>query len=276
VPLSSRLGTGCLLIALTALPACSARLPPQPTVFTQSREQLVDGDRSLHLELVKPVGSKHPGILILFATGDGGWGGVSKDAFRHMAEDGFAVAAFDSREALQSVKRTGGKVSLERAGERMASIIDEARQRLALPASTRVILTGNSRGAGLVAFGAGEPRLQRDVKGAIAIALTREGDYVRAPGIAERSSSLQVDDEGRLQTYPALGRLGSIKIAVIQSTGDSYVTADEARTLLGPDTTTRRLYVVQARNHGFAGGRDELLADLDHALDWITATPLDR
>jgi hypothetical protein len=78
-----------------------------------------------------------------------------------------------------------------------------------------------------------------------------------------------VDDRGRIQTYPALARLESIKLAVIQSTGDSYVPADEARTLFGPDTATRRLYAVKARNHGFDGGRDELLKDLDAALDWI-------
>jgi hypothetical protein len=43
---------------------------------------------------------------------------------------------------------------------------------------------------------------------------------------------------------------------------------------MGPDTPALRLYEVKARNHGFDGGRDRMLADLDDALEWIEgATP---
>jgi hypothetical protein len=58
---------------------------------------------------------------------------------------------------------------------------------------------------------------------------------------------------------------------VIQSTGDKYVPATEARKLFRPDTPTRHLYSVEASNHGFSGGRDEMLKDLDDALAWITS-----
>ena len=80
-----------------------------------------------------------------------------------------------------------------------------------------------------------------------------------------------VDEKGRVLTYPAIQRLGSIPIAVIQSAGDKYVPAEESRRLFGPDTPTRRLYEVKASNHGFKGGQEELIQDLDASLAWISS-----
>jgi hypothetical protein len=72
------------------------------------------------------------------------------------------------------------------------------------------------------------------------IDLTREVDYLRAPAPEERPAALQVDGQGRMQTYPAIALAGAVPFAVIQSTGDSYVPADEARQLFGPDSSARR------------------------------------
>ncbi|MEO8306895.1 MAG: hypothetical protein ABI616_02510 [Pseudomonadota bacterium] len=79
----------------------------------------------------------------------------------------------------------------------------------------------------------------------------------------------RVDDQGRIQLYPALKLLGATRLAVIQSTHDPYVPAAESRQLLGPDTATLRLYAVEAKNHGFSDARDGLMRDLDDALGWI-------
>src|SRR4029079_14794460 len=106
-----------------------------------------------------------------------------------------------------------------------------------------------------------------EVGGAIALALTREVDYLKAPP-AERAE-IQVDDKGRVQIYPALEMLGSPPLAVIQSTSDPYVPSAESRQLLGPDTPTLRLYEVEAKNHRFGGAHDQMMADVDDALGWI-------
>jgi predicted esterase len=131
-----------------------------------------------------------------------------------------------------------------------------------------MIVVGFSRGASIVAHTAMNPRLHVGVAGAVAIALTREDDYVRAP-TGKRRSELAVDEQGRLQIYPPLTDISGTRLAVIQSTNDPYVPAAESRALLGPDTASHRLYAVEARNHMFSGGRDTLLADLDDALRWI-------
>ena len=103
---------------------------------------------------------------------------------------------------------------------------------------------------------------------AVAIALVREAVYLRVPE-HERGPNIQVDDQGRLQIYPALKLLGSTRLAVIQSTNDKYVPSAESRQLLGPDMAALRLYQVEARDHGFRGGRDLLFKDLDEAMGWL-------
>jgi predicted esterase len=166
------------------------------------------------------------------------------------------------------VKRAGEKMSTAQAAERVAVSFADAKQAFGLPASTPIIVVGYSRGATLVAFSALHSELRNQVRGAIALALTREADYLQAPP-AERAPDVVVDDEGRIQIYPALKFLGSKPVAVIQSTNDPYVAAAEARQLLGPDTPTLRLYEVESSNHRFGGARDKMIADVDDALQWI-------
>jgi hypothetical protein len=66
---------------------------------------------------------------------------------------------------------------------------------------------------------------------------------------------------------------GSLRLEVIQTTNDHYVTASQSRQLLGPDTDTLRLYAIEARNHRFSNARDKLMKDLDDALRWIGKAP---
>jgi hypothetical protein len=61
---------------------------------------------------------------------------------------------------------------------------------------------------------------------------------------------------------------GSLPFAVIQGSRDSYIGAEKARQLFGPDTPRRRFYTVEG-SHTFGGARDTLMRDLDDALAWI-------
>jgi type IV secretory pathway VirJ component len=217
-----------------------------------------------------------PPFLILFVTGDAGWQGASKPVFEHMAEQGYTIAAYNSRQALKITKQSGKNMTLVEGTVDLTSIIDQAKQALGLPEKTLTILTGDSRGASMVVFGAANKKMQPILAGAVAVALTREADYLGAPDPSVHMPGIEKDEKGQIQLYPAIDRIGSLPIAVIQSTGDKYVPAAEARRLFGPDTPTRRLYSVKASNHRFSGGRDELMRDLDAALAWITSMPAGR
>jgi dienelactone hydrolase len=258
-----------IVLCLIVLAGCGcARLPSKPGEYAVSVQAMETDDGELHATYVRPVEPRHPGYLIVFATGDAGWLGASGAVFRHLAEQGYTIAGFSAPEALEPIKRSGQRVSTAQAALGLKELYARAKRDLRLPDSTPIIIVGFSRGATAVAFTALHPELRGGVEGAVAIALTREADYLRAPE-GERRPELQVDDQGRIQIYPALKLLGSTRLAVIQSTNDPYVPAAESRQLLGPDTPTLRLYAVEARNHGFSNARDRLMQDLDDALQWI-------
>ncbi len=257
----------CLILAIPSVVPAAGNKP-----YDERKEELRFPNGSIGLWCAKPTNPHSPTFLVIFASGDGGLHGVSSAIYEHIAEQGHYVAAYSSREALARVKSTGKFATFPETASAINTLLREAKRLLELPDSTPIIVSGCSRGASMVVFAAGEPSLKPQICGAVAIALTRESDYVTPPAPADRDASIKLDDKGGVLLYPALDRLGSIPIAVIQSTKDSYVPSAESRQLMGPDTPTRRLYEVKANNHSFGGGKDQLMRDLDEALDWIAST----
>lgn len=253
--------------------ACAGPPGARTGAFDVLKRPVALGKHTLDLTLVKPAKPRSPATLLLFATGDAGWMGASGVIADHLAQRGDFLAACDSRQLVKPVKRSTGLVAIEDAAAGVATVVAAAKTALGLPDSIPVIVTGFSRGANVVVFTAGVKSLQPSLEGAIAIALTRETDFLKPP---ESNPALKLDEQGRIQTYPAIALAGSIPFAVIQSSGDGYVPAAEARGLFGPDTPTRRFYDVPARSHGFNGGRDTLLRDLDDALNWIESSARPR
>jgi len=249
--------------------ACAGHFASRPGVYVTHEQQMSLPRGSFSVTYVTPEKPRSPVSMILFATGDAGWWGTSGTIFKHLAAEGYYVAAFDSREIVRDAEKAEKKPTIEESAAGIDTVLVNMRRELGLPGTTPVIVTGFSRGANLVLFTAAARRLQHHLRGAVAIALTREMDYLAAPKPEHRPPEIKVDDKGRIQTYPAIPLVGSIPFAVIQSSGDKYVPGDEARQLFGPDTGTRRLYVVDARDHGFRGGQAQMLRDLDDALAWI-------
>jgi hypothetical protein len=261
-----------LLVALVAVSGCAGHLASRPEVYQAGKTSIARQDYTLNPVLVKPVAPKGAPVLVVFASGDGGLMGVSKAVLQHLADRGQYVAGFSSREVLRAVKGSRDRVGYAEAVDHLAWMTSEAKSRMGLPADTPMIVTGVSRGANFVVLSAASKALQGGIVGAVAIALTRELDYLSLPDAALSQPGVKVDEKQRPQTYPAIDRLGSIPLAVIQSTSDSYIPSAESRKLLGPDTPTRRLYEVKSNGHNFGGGEDQMLRDLDNALDWIAAT----
>jgi len=256
--------------SLSAVGDCDARtLDSLPGVYDVVRPAVTLGTRSVHAVYVMQRNPRHPHYFIVFATGDGGWRGTSNAVFEHLADDGYAVAGFSAQEILKPVKQSGQRIRIAQATAGYAQLFAHAKHDLGVPADAAMIVVGFSRGATVVAFTAVSRTLREGLAGAIAIALTRETDYLKAPEAADRLPEIQVDDRDRMQIYPALELMGTTPLAVIQSTNDGYVPAAESRRLLGPDTPTLRLYEVRAKNHQFRSGREALLEDLDDALRWI-------
>jgi hypothetical protein len=258
------------LVASACLSACAGYLAPRPEVYGIQTATIARDDISVDLVLVKPTLPKPTPTLVVFSSGDGGLKGINMEVLQHLADRGdHYVAGYSSRDVLANVESSGRRIPYAQAVDNIRWIIGQAKQKLGLPASAPVIVTGMSRGANMVVLAGSDRTLRSHLVGAVAIALTRELDYVEFPAGATRPRGIELDDEQRIQTYPALTRLGTVPLAVIQSTNDSYVPSAESRQLLGPDTRTRRLYEVESNTHSFGGGEDEMLRALDDALNWI-------
>lgn len=257
-----------MLVLMFALAGCAGTaLTSKPGAFDAQRTRVAYLKRELPVTYVKPVVDRHPGYFVVFATGDGGWHGPSAALFSHLAEQGYLLAGLSSPEVLNRSQRPRRKFSPTQATANLVNLFAALRRTLGVDSSASMIVVGFSRGASIVAYTAMNPRLGVGIAGTVAIALTREDEYVRA-STGRHRSLLKVDDQG-LQIYPSLAAVRGTRLAVIQSTNDRYVRAAESRALLGPDTPERRVYEVEARNHLFGGGRDVLMRDLDDALKWI-------
>ncbi len=222
---------------------------------------LHDHGLKVHLSMPgAPRTDRH--LLVLYATGDAGWFGKDLAIFNEVAAWGYPAAGFSAREYVHHIGQT--PLRPRDVATDFMSIISAAKKGLRLPSETRVILVGKSRGAGLAVSAAGNPELKGELDGVLAVGLTKEEEYVH-----RRERGTRPPQFVMLQTYPHLPALGTLPVAVIQSSNDQYVPAAEARKLFGPDTDVRRFVPVEADDHNFSGSLDTMYAEMERAFHWI-------
>jgi len=258
-----------VLLAAAAC-SCAGHVPPlTPGAPVRMSIYVPFSDRDeLELHLSRPcvLDAAHP--LVLFATGDGGWRGKDKAAFERMTGWGYPLAGFSAPAYLRHIVRhmhAAGPADVARDYRRM---IAAAKARLGISASAPTVLVGVSRGSGLAVAAAGEPGLQRELAGIVAVALTREEEYVHRLTRKRRSPESE-PELVMLDNYEYLPRLRSLPLAIIQSTHDDYLPAEEARRLLGPDSALRELHPIASKNHSFSDAREPLYAELRSSLAWV-------
>ncbi len=258
-----------------ALTGCSCHLnTPSAPDRTPAREPMTMHNHPLELRLFKPKQTSDGCVLVVYATGDGGWRGLGGELFDWLTQWNYAVVGFSSKEYLTDLGYVSeaDTTTPRRLVRDYRQIIDFAESRLGLPISTPLIFVGLSRGAGLSVVAAGEGELNQHLAGLLAVALTKEEEHVlhrarraRPAGDPPRRQRVEI------QTYSYLNRLTVFPVTVIQSTHDRYLGAEAARKLFGPDTELRRLRAVEAANHSFRNGCPSLYAEAERALKWMTA-----
>jgi hypothetical protein len=243
--------------------ACAAHLPPASRPFDRS---LIVNAHELKLHFANGDSpQKRP--LVLYTTGDGGWARKDLDLYRQIVSWGYPTAGFSAPDYLDHLRGEDGTTTPRRLGRDYADIIAFAETNLDIDSDTPVVLIGISRGAGLEVVAAGQPQIHDKLAGIVAIALTREEEYVRWFG---RLPLLHRPHERvMVQVYEYLPLLGSVPIAVIQSTHDHFLPAAAAAQLFGADTPTRRFRAIEAHNHSFGGAREAMYQACKEALNWI-------
>ena len=230
-------------------------------------------NQSFELHLATPLHPRAAGVLVLYASGDGGWFGAAVDMFRAIGEAGFYAVGLSSRTFLHR-KPSGQPPTVTELAEDYQAILMRASDALNLPPDHKVVLTGWSRGASLAVLVGGARHAPTNLAGVVAIGLAADENL----GVSGDTDDDPDDDKpmsrdaSSLDMYSLISQVEPRRSAVIQATGDRYLSARRARELFGPDTELRRFFEVAARNHRFGGGANEFVTALRGALDWITGT----
>jgi dienelactone hydrolase len=265
-----------LLLALVLASGCALVTAPgdAPAVQTAERVAVVMlHGKPLELHVSAPrVGAGKSGVLVLYASGDGGWFGTAIGMFRHIAAAGYATVGFSARTFLKIDRPKGSLVNPAQLTSEYRQILAAARQALDLAPDTPVVLTGWSRGAAFAVLVASEPGASLPLKGVVAIGLSDTEDLdVDTPEDEGDDGPTTTTRARRFAPYTRLADLDSVPCVVIQATRDQYLGAARARTLFGPDTPTRRFYTIDANNHRFSGGEVGFRRALIDAIDWISS-----
>ena len=248
----------CLLM-LAASAACAYRVPAGAPPLVTSETSVALHGHALRLHLSKPATPASARALLVYATGDAGWWGKDRDLFAHLATWGYPAVGFSAREYVHHLG--GDRVHPAEVAGDYKAIIRSALSALGLSPATRPVLIGKSRGAGLSIAAAVDPPFDAVIGGILAVGLTREEEYVHG-------RPHQPPELAMLQTYARLADIDA-PVALIQSTHDGYVPAQEARQLFGPDSASRELVAIESRDHNFAGAVDLLYREMERSIGWI-------
>ncbi len=265
-----------LLVVLIGGAGCAAHPQPRaPTTVagrTFTTSVLLHG-KPLELHVSTPIGATARDVVVVYASGDGGWFGAAVDMFRQIADAGYPAVGFSSRSFLKIERPRGALVSAAQLADEYDVIVAQARVALGLADASRVVLVGWSRGAAFSVLVGSESSAQRHLLGVIAIGLG-EGEDLQANGEDDDGHATAEKRRWPFDTYARIAQLDPLPCAVIQATGDNYLPAANAHQLFGPDTPRRRFYTITARNHRFSGGKAAFDAALLDAIHWIVPQSL--
>lgn len=266
------------MAAVLCLAGCSPGLAPRSAPARPTREwtttTLLHG-KPFEIHLSAPASPAIDQVVVLYASGDGGWLGAAVDMFHQIAKAGYYTIGFSSR-AFLKIERPGATLmTTTQLAADYAQILSRGRTSLGLDSAGRAILTGWSRGAAFAVLAASEPPTRRSLLGVVAIGLSdHEALAINGPeDESDEGSASSAANRGAFDTYASLAHLAPLPCAVIQASRDNYLPAARARQLFGEETPSRRFYTVDARNHRFSGGKAAFNAALLDAIQWIVSQP---
>ena len=263
-----------LCLALGGAVACAThRVRPAAVAKpAESSVELLLHGKPLTLHLATPAAAPDPNVLVLYASGDGGWFGTAVDMFHEIGRAGFAAAGFSSRAFLRIDRPRNKTLDPQQLSTEYAEILNRAQKTLGLAASSKAVLTGWSRGAAFAVLASGETPMSARTLGVVAIGLSDGEDLV----VGEADDDGGPAAPGRpwpFLPYSRIAGLGAVPVAVIQATHDQFLPAAGGRALFGADTASRRFIAIEAKNHRFSGGKTAFAAAFHEALHWAASAP---
>ena len=132
--------------------------------------------KPLELHVAAPSTLEPSSVLVVYASGDGGWFGAAVDMFRQIADAGYAAVGFSSRALLRLERPQGQLSSTAQLADEYDQIVAQSRAALGLSGDAATVLTGWSRGAAFSVLAATEPAVRHEIVGVLAIGLANGED----------------------------------------------------------------------------------------------------
>jgi alpha-beta hydrolase superfamily lysophospholipase len=215
----------------------------------------------LTLHLSGPSG----GDPVIVSSGDGGWIHLGPTAAAMLARAGFFIVGVDSKQYLSAF--TSGKVTLSEQDVQkdFATLVAyAAKGRQAKP-----ILVGVSEGAGLSVLAASDPSVKAAVRGVIALGLPDLNELGWRWKDAIIYITKGVPDEPTFSVERLIDRVAPLPLAALHSTNDEFVPVPVITRMMDRAKEPKRLWVIPASNHAFAGAEVAFERRLLEAVAWI-------
>ena len=207
--------------------------------------------------------SNLPSILVL--SGDGGWHGFIGELAGHLAEHGYVVMGFDSKQYLASLSKPKALDPAQVTSD-IASVARYAQEQAGVKS---VVIVGWSEGAGLAVLGGLDPGLRPRLLGVVALGLPELNELAWHTSDAIIYITKKVPNEPTFNSKDYVGRLAPVPLMVIQSTHDAFVPVATAREIFARVQEPKRFVLINAGDHKFEGQRDALWETLNQAFDWF-------
>ena len=121
-----RLSTAFAALVLLVVPGCwvlsRPRTEASPTGREFSTTVLLHG-KPLELHLAQPRTPATSHVVVIYASGDGGWFGTAVDMFHQIGQAGYFAVGFSSRSFLKIERPRGALVSAAQLTAEYAEII---------------------------------------------------------------------------------------------------------------------------------------------------------
>src|SRR5262249_11156092 len=98
---------------IVALAGCAGPIQSKPGAFQARTVPQRIGGRDLRVTYVTPATPRTREVLILFASGDAGYWGVSGALIEHLAEERYFLVTYDARQLVAREKKSGTRSKIK-------------------------------------------------------------------------------------------------------------------------------------------------------------------
>jgi alpha-beta hydrolase superfamily lysophospholipase len=203
----------------------------------------------------------------VLASGDGGWTHLAPECAVILAGKGYFVVGLDTKQYLARFTTRDASLQPGDVAGDFKSLVAYAAE----GAAKKPVLAGISEGAGLAVLAGTDPAVKPAVLGVVGLGLPDQTEL----GWHFRDSLIYLTHkppkEPTFSSADVVARLAPLPLAQLHSSHDEYVPLEEARRVYERAGAPKRMWVIDASDHGFSNQPTELSARLIEAMDWVAA-----